>query len=320
MISEIQVSRIVPSNLLSMRIEEEGEEFEELLSSIKRVGLIEPIVVRAVQQDSKRSKDECFEVVCGHRRFAACKKLNFESLACKVVELEDREAFEIALAENIQRKSLSPIEEAEAFKSYVINFGRGGITRLARNLGKSEEYVSHRLLLLGLPKHIVELISRRLLKPALATEIMWLNEPQSQIELTDEVMKSDLTMRETRDAVKLLRSERMHTQEAVKLVLSKRGRNGESADTLMLENNPWPDSISHRKQNESTTDIIDHATLILRTCLSGLDMLISKAPTQSILSLLMAQRQSVHDSLDQVIRAGVMQKRMTQMSSQTIQN
>lgn len=107
--------RSTPSNL------------NELANSIKRKGLLQPVIVRTKQ-------DGYFEMVAGNRRLQACKSLGWRKIICHIIELDDKQAFEISLIENIQRKSLSPIEEAYAFKSYVSELGWGGISDLATKI------------------------------------------------------------------------------------------------------------------------------------------------------------------------------------------
>ena len=115
-VEDIAISDMVPP-ANSLRTSMNG--IEQLAESIKKIGLLQPIVVRINSLGS-------FEVVAGNRRFKACKSLGWKKIPCHVVELDDKEAFEISLVENIHRKSLSPIEEAYAFKSYVKELGWGG--------------------------------------------------------------------------------------------------------------------------------------------------------------------------------------------------
>ena len=88
---------------------------EELMNSIEEKGLLEPVVVRPVQ--------EGFEVVAGNRRLEACRKLRWRTMTCHVVELTDRESLEVSIIENVQRETLNPIDEATALKKYVDEFG-----------------------------------------------------------------------------------------------------------------------------------------------------------------------------------------------------
>jgi ParB family chromosome partitioning protein len=107
---------------------------------------LQPILIRPLEHG--------FEIVAGHRRFQACRTLRWRFIPSKIRELSDKQAYEIQLTENIQRKSMDPIEEAEAFRRYVIDFGWGGVSELARKICKSEEYVSHHMQLLKLPDEI----------------------------------------------------------------------------------------------------------------------------------------------------------------------
>ena len=82
-----------------------------LMSSISRKGLIQPIIVRPIEIG--------FEIVCGNRRYEACKKLRLKDIPCIIEHINDRTAFELSLIENIERQDLIPVDEARAFKRYV---------------------------------------------------------------------------------------------------------------------------------------------------------------------------------------------------------
>ena len=118
-----------------------------LSASINRHGLFHPIILRTKGQDY-------FEIVAGNRRFDACKALGWRKIACHIMDLVDKDAFEITLIENIQRKNLQPLDEARAFKIYVTDFGWGGITELASKVNKSASYITKRMMLLDLPVDI----------------------------------------------------------------------------------------------------------------------------------------------------------------------
>lgn len=160
-----------------------------LMSSIQDKGLLEPIIVRPA--------DDGFEVVAGMRRYEACRKLGWRRLPAHVVELNDREAFEVSLLENIQRETLNPIEEARAFRNYVDEFGYGGETELASRIGKSQEYVSRRIGLLSLPQRVQDQIMRRRIAPSVAQELTFLNDEDAE-EMADEIGMKGLTLREVR--------------------------------------------------------------------------------------------------------------------------
>jgi len=164
-----------------------------LMLSIRDKGLLEPIIVRPAEDG--------FEVVAGMRRFEACKKLGWRRLPAHVVELDDREAFEVSLLENIQRETLNPIEEARAFRNYVEEFGYGGETELARRIGKSQEYVSRRIGLLSLPQRVQDEIMRRRIAPSVAQELTMLTDDDAE-EMAEEIGSEGLSLREVRRIIR----------------------------------------------------------------------------------------------------------------------
>jgi ParB/RepB/Spo0J family partition protein len=124
---------------------------EELADSIRKKGLLNPLTVRKTP--------EGYELVCGWRRYNALKMLGIEEALCIVHEdLDDKDAFEVALVENVQRKELSPMEEARAFKKYVEEYGWGSASQLAEKVGKSPAYVTLRIQFLDLPEEVQRML------------------------------------------------------------------------------------------------------------------------------------------------------------------
>ena len=144
-------------------LREEAGPVDGLALSIEEKGLLQPLVVRPLK--------EGFEVVAGNRRLGACRLLGMKKVPCYVVGLDSKQAYEVSIIENLQRNSLNPIEEARAFRRYVDEYGYGGVSELARRIGKSEPYVSKRLGLLDLPKTVQEDIIRRRIAPSVAEEL-----------------------------------------------------------------------------------------------------------------------------------------------------
>ena len=98
--------------------------------------------------------------------------LKLRKLSCHVIELSDKEAYEVGLVENLQHKTMNPVEESFAFKKYVEGYGWGGVSELAKQIGKSQEFVTKRIQLLLLPKEIQEEIIRRRITPSVALELL----------------------------------------------------------------------------------------------------------------------------------------------------
>lgn len=173
----------------------------DLSSSIAQQGLLHPIVVRA-----KKGTDY-FEIVAGHRRYEACRALGWRKIVCHVLELDDREAFEVALNENIQRENLNPIEEALAFKNYVEEYGWGGISDLASRLGKSISYVDKRLRLLDSPPGIIEGVSNHSISPSIAEELLPIKDENTIHDFVKMIYKNELSSKKVRKLVKEYRKD-----------------------------------------------------------------------------------------------------------------
>jgi len=198
-IEQIELGMIRPSKF-PVRYSQSSKSPELLLlkSSILQHGLLQPIVIRPL--------DHGFELVAGHRRFAACKSLRWRYIACKIRDMSDKQAYEIQLTENIQRKSMDPIEEAEAYQKYVNEFGWGGVCELSKKIGKSEEYVSHRMHLLNLPETVKEKLVQNNLSVSQALEVVHVDDSKKDT-LANEIIENKLTVKQIRELKKTMNSE-----------------------------------------------------------------------------------------------------------------
>jgi ParB family transcriptional regulator, chromosome partitioning protein len=167
------------------------EDIHELCYSIKEKGLLQPIIVRMTD-------DLKYEIVAGTRRYNACKMLGWRKILCHVVELDDKDAFEVSLMENIHSKNLNPIDEARAFKDYVSTYGWGGISELATKLGKSASYIDKRIRMLTFPDTIIQSISNNEIKPSLAEELLPIKDEEHQSKLAELIKKRKLSSRQVR--------------------------------------------------------------------------------------------------------------------------
>jgi len=242
-------------------------ELANLKSSIREHGLLQPIVVRPL--------DHGFEIVAGHRRFAACRSLRWRFIPCKIREFSDKHAYEIQLTENLQRKSMDPIEEAEAYQKYVVDFGWGGVSHLGKKIGKSEEYVSHRMQLLRLPEDVKGRVTANDLSVSQALELAGVG-AALKTELVDEIVDNKLTVRQIR---------RMKTR---------------------LRAGPDGDSGGEPKSREA--QIIRRGTLALKVTLSRIDDLIEDAHKVSagdrveLIRFLMGVRRQTHAMIDGTLK------------------
>jgi ParB family transcriptional regulator, chromosome partitioning protein len=259
----------------------------ELAASMRQHGLLQPIIVRPIE--------EGFEIVAGNRRFEACKFLRWKYIPAKVRELSEKDAFEIQLIENIQRMTFNPIDEAMAFKKYTTEFGWGGESDLARVISRSEQFVSNRIQLLRLPKDIIDEITQNRLKVSHALEIINLEENEQQI-INDAIVSENLTVREIRDITK-----NSKLNKTKKVQSDAMGLEYDYASTKISENN---DSIMQQIK------VLKKSLLCLRVSLYRLDSLIhesneklSRYENSEVDDILMQFRLEIHSMMDKSIRA-----------------
>lgn len=189
LLDNIDISKIKPFRYSYRK--NVNEDLHELCYSIKEKGLLHPIIVRMI--------DDGYEIVAGTRRYNACKVLGWRKILSHVVELDDKDAFEVSLIENIHSKNLNPIEEARAFQDYVTNYGWGGISDLATKLGKSVSYVDKRIRLLDLPADVVDSLSAGSLSVSVGDELLPLKEKEQQSKLAELIKKRKLSSRQVRE-------------------------------------------------------------------------------------------------------------------------
>ena len=167
-----------------------------LMRSILEKGLLQPIIVRMINDKNY------YEIVAGYRRYSACKKLGWKKIPCQILDLSDIEAFEISIIENVQRKTLNPIDEAKAFKKYVYDNGWGSVSALASKLGKSVAYITKRIMLLDLPSDVTKAINENLLVPSIAEELFSIKKEDEQSKLAKLIIEKHMTINSVRIMVK----------------------------------------------------------------------------------------------------------------------
>jgi ParB family chromosome partitioning protein len=170
------------------------ENVDELSLSIQQHGLLNPIIVK--------TNNDGFQIVTGTRRYLSCKKLGWRNMICHIIEVNEKDAFEISLVENIQNKSLSAFEEARAFNAYVTDFGWGGISDLSEKISKSVAYIYKRLSMLDLPQEILDSFNKSTINSSTVNELIFVKDRDKQLQIVKQVIEKKLTIREIRKLVK----------------------------------------------------------------------------------------------------------------------
>lgn len=154
---------------------------DELAASIKEKGIIEPLVV-------KKLDDNAYELVAGERRLRAAKSVGLETVPVSIREGDEIDIEEVKLIENIHRKNFNPIEEAQAFQNYI-DTTKASIQTLADKIAKPKLYVERRLELLNLPKDIQKAVSDSKIRMGHALVIARLNGVKAQREMLKDIIR-----------------------------------------------------------------------------------------------------------------------------------
>ncbi|MEW6299511.1 MAG: ParB/RepB/Spo0J family partition protein [Thermodesulfobacteriota bacterium] len=164
------------------------ERLAELAESIRQQGVLQPLVVRKVEQG--------YELIVGERRLRAAQRAGLDSVPAVVKDASDAQSLEMALVENIQREELTPIEEALAYRQLMEEFH---LTQeeVANRVGKSRPVVTNLLRVLTLPDEIKEEVDRGSISVGHARALLTLETPDQQIEAARHIMRHGLSVRET---------------------------------------------------------------------------------------------------------------------------
>jgi len=191
-LTDLNINCLKPG-IYQPRKEMEPEALEELAASIESQGIIQPIVVRQVENDK-------FEIIAGERRWRAARKAGLKQVPCVVKNVEDRAAIAMALIENIQREDLNVIEEAIALDRLQEEFSLTH-QQVADVIGKSRAAVSNLLRLNQLESDVKSLVSGNQLDMGHARALLAL-EGEQQVEVAQLVAKKKMTVRQTEQLVK----------------------------------------------------------------------------------------------------------------------
>lgn len=152
----IEVDRIKPSPNQPRR-EFSEDELKSLADSIKEFGILQPLIVTKIEEESASGTKVEYQLIAGERRWRAAKLVGMATVPVVVRSLNDQARFEVSLVENIQREDLGALEKAEAFKKLVNEFNLSQ-RDIAERIGKSRELVSNTIRLLELPPDIKQLL------------------------------------------------------------------------------------------------------------------------------------------------------------------
>jgi len=192
-ITEIFLADIKPNPFQPRRIFDE-DKIDELAQSIKEHGVFQPIILKKVKSG--------YIIVSGERRFRAAKKVGLKTIPSIIRQYEESKVAEIALAENLQRENLSPIEEAEAYK-VVMRTLKLTQADLATKIGKSRSHVTNMLGLLNLPVEVQDMLLTNQISMGHARALSKLEENDKIIKIARSIIEKQLSVRQIEDLTKV---------------------------------------------------------------------------------------------------------------------
>lgn len=194
MVGEVELSKVQP-NPDQPRTHFKPEEIEELANSIKKEGLLQPILVNKV--------GDHYQIIAGERRWQACKSLDMKTIPVRFWTADNDKALELALIENIQRSDLNPIEEAYGYKRLM---ERKGMTQseVAQTVSKGRSTIANALRLLDLPEEAQQLLFEEKISAGHARAILSIPTPEGRKTLTNKLVNEKLSVRETESIARLL--------------------------------------------------------------------------------------------------------------------
>jgi ParB family chromosome partitioning protein len=188
----VHVDRIEP-NPEQPRLAFNQETLDELAASIREHGVLQPILVRPIGQNT-------YQLIAGERRWRASKQAGLETIPALIEDIDDDTALEISIIENLQREDISPLDEAAMYDRMVTEHGYS-IRKLADKLGKDKGYVENRLRLADAPDEVRELVSLRKDTLSHAYELMKVQDPKRRRRLAEQVARGELTLIKLRDKI-----------------------------------------------------------------------------------------------------------------------
>jgi ParB family chromosome partitioning protein len=183
-------------NRFQSRKDFSNREHKQLVTSIKKNGIIQPIVVRR--------NDSGYEIIAGERRWRAAQEAGLKEVPIIIREAPDSEAAELSLIENVQREGLNPLEEADAYQILINKFGLSQ-EELSARVGKDRSTIANTIRLLKLPLEIKTALVNRSISSGHARALLMLDTPGEQIKLLHLILKKSLSVRETESLVQKTR-------------------------------------------------------------------------------------------------------------------
>ena len=221
---ELELADILP-NRFQPREKFDDTDLQELATSIREHGVIQPIIVRKV--------GDKYEIIAGERRFRASQLAGRTTIPAIIRNIDDKESAKIALLENLQRKNLTSIEEARTYQT-ILKLDNLTQEELAETLGKSQSAVANKLRLLNLTPEVQDALLKEEISERHARSLLNIQDPEKQKELLNKVIMQRMTVKQLDDEIALITGKVNPNAVEEKIVQEEKNENKEVPQTLTI--------------------------------------------------------------------------------------
>jgi ParB family chromosome partitioning protein len=198
--TEVNINQLSISNLVSNKFQPrkifDEENLQDLTNSIKKRGIIQPIIVRKSSDDSSK-----YEIIAGERRWLAAQKAGLHDVPVVITDVDDLKSLEFAIIENVQRNDLNALEEARGYQRLIDEFSYDQ-EKVAEFIGKSRSHITNFLRLLTLPNGVLKLIETKKITPGHAKILVGLDNSEF---VANKIVEKNLSVRQAENFVKIFK-------------------------------------------------------------------------------------------------------------------
>tara|TARA_B100000575_G_scaffold48927_1_gene35924 strand:+ start:195 stop:1034 length:840 start_codon:yes stop_codon:yes gene_type:complete len=238
--NKLSIGDLYPNKFQPRKIFDE-DSLNDLEKSIKERGIIQPIIVRKSEENSK------FEIIAGERRWLAAQKAGLHEVPVVVTEADDLKSLEFAIVENVQRNDLNPLEEAQGYQRLINDFSYDQ-EKVSKFIGKSRSYITNCLRILTLPSDVLKLIENKKLSAGHAKILVGLENASF---VAQKIIEKKLSVRQSENFVKIFKKKKGSYIKSV-------DPNIQNLEKIISDKIGLNVSIKNNKKNKGTITFIYH--------------------------------------------------------------
>ena len=233
----VNINKLLISDLVSNKYQPrkvfDEESLQDLTSSIKERGIIQPIIVRKSLDNKSK-----YEIIAGERRWLSAQKAGLHEVPVVIIDVDDLKSLEFAIIENVQRDDLNALEEARGYKRLIEEFSYDQ-EKVAQFIGKSRSHIANFLRLLSLPEFVLKLIETKKLSPGHAKILVGLDNAEF---VAKKIVEKKLTVRQAENFIKIFKLEKKPSK-------AKKNANLQALESSIIEKIGLNIIIKNRKNN-----------------------------------------------------------------------